>query len=271
MVFYYNGYSPNERSRRVRSLRKEHGTVRPISSAEVCEICGDPEGPFDYHSEDCSWPYRRTGYCLCRVCHRQKLHRRFASPDNWATFCAHVGRGGFGRETAVPAIKAELKEYQKAIKTGLPPGPLEPILGRSNRKRGWWAGLTCDRQILARFDTRLRADADILRALKPTLPLLSPIQIDIINAHYRSTDQTSTIPNLAKKVGVKDPSTIRAAYQNAGRLICDHSEYEPPKSENGSTEWLTIIAHRDLGQNGRAIKWVLNSSFGKAAKKFGII
>jgi len=199
------------------------------------------------------------------------LHRRFASPDNWTTFCAHVGRGGFGRETAIPAIKAELKDFQKAIKAGLPPGPLEPISGRSGRKSGWWAGLTCDRQILARFDSRLRADTDILRALKPALANLSSIQIDIISAHYRSAEQTSTIPDLAKKVGENDPSTIRAAYQSAGRLICDHSEYEPPKSENGSTEWLTIIAHHDLDQNGRAIKWVLNSSFGKAAKKLGIV
>ena len=271
MALYYNGYSPAERNRRFRALRKEHGSAKAVTSSVICEICGDPSGPFDHHSEDCSWPYRRGGYRMCRVCHRQKLHRRFASPTNWAAFCAHVARGGYGREAGLPAFKAELKNYQNAVQAGLSPEPLEPIPNREAPKAGWWLGLTCDREVPARFDTRLRADADILRALKAALPDFKPTQISLINAHYRATDRICTIPDLAKKVKAKNPSTIRSAYQNAARLICDHSEYEPPVSANGSCDWLTVIAHRKPNQTGRATAWVMNKSFGKAAKKLGLV
>ena len=211
MVLYYNGYSPNERSRRFRSLRRDNKQPARDSLAGPCEICGDPNGPFDYHSEDCSWPYRDGGYCLCRVCHRQKLHRRFANPSSWATYCEHVYRGGYGREAALPAIKSELKKYQKSIQSGLNPDRLEPIPNRAARKAGWWRSLTCDREVLARFDSRSRADADILRALKAALPDLNPTQIGLIKAHYRSINGTSTVSDLTKKLGSNESSAIRKA------------------------------------------------------------
>ena len=70
-----------------------------------------------------------------------------------------------------------MKNFQKAVQVGLTPNALDPIPGRDARERGWWVGLTCDREVLARFDSRLRADADILRALNATLPDLNPIQL----------------------------------------------------------------------------------------------
>jgi hypothetical protein len=271
MGLYYNGYSPNERSRRVRALRKERTAIKSVASMGPCEICGDPEGPFDHHSEDNSWPYRLNEYRLCRICHRQKLHRRFSSPNNWAAFCAHVRRGGYGRDTAKPAIKAELKNYQKFLNEGKKPNPLPLVVGRLRGKGGWWEKITCDREVLAQFDTRNRADADILRALKASLPDLDKFQTSLIKAHYKSVGSTCSISELAKKVKSSSAASVRAAYQNVGKIICENSEYEPPVKENGSAGYLSIIAHHQINSGSRTEKWEMNSSFKKAAKKLKII
>ena len=271
MGLYYNGYSPNERSRRNRAVRKERRLGKNIVSNGPCDICGDPEGPYDYHAEDCSWPYKLNEFCLCRVCHRQKLHRRFSSQHNWTAFCAHVRRGGYGRDINESTFKAELKLYQQSLKIDTKPKPLRSISGRKLKKGGWWERMTCDREVLARFDSRNRANEDILRALQKCLINLTPVQIKLIKAHYTSKDYTCSISDLAKKMKSKNWATINTAYRNMARTICDKSEYDPPVHGTKSPDWLTVIAHRNPNQSARATEWVMNESFRRAIKRLSII
>jgi hypothetical protein len=270
-IMHYNGYSRGERRRRFRALRQKRKVLFDAKNKGPCEICGDQKGPFDYHSEDCSWPYQRSEYCLCRVCHLHKLHRRFANPISWKVFCAHVRRGGYGRETSLPAFKSELKSHQKILQSGFIPEPLELIPDRLPKKQRWWEGLTCDREVLARFDSRPRADADILRALKAALDNLNKIHFQMIKAHYQSTNQACTITELVKMTKVKNLAASGVAYQNAGKIICNCSEYEPPKTSNGSYDWLTIIAHRNPIYEGRGTQWIMNESFKRAVQKLELV
>ena len=271
MPLYYNGYSPAERSRRNRELRRQRGS-RPRGSVKgPCEICGDPQPPFDTHAEDCSWPYKPSGRVMCHVCHRRKLHGRFAHPLNWQAYCAHVRRGGYGRDLSNPEVKAELKKYQAALSNGEKPRPLEALRGRNKRRDGWWAKLTCDREILSRFDSRVRAREDIKRAMRKALLELKPEHLELVKAHYKLPERTATMKELAIKLSYKSPQQIAKIYQEAGRIICDHSEYDAPKRENGSRDWMTIIAYDSRRQKSQPHQWTMNSSFAAALRSLRLI
>ena len=170
---------------------------------------------------------------MCQVCHRRKLHGRFANPLNWQVYCAHVSRGGYGRDLKKPEIKVELSKYQSELKFGNRPEPLPNIKGRNRRPKGWWTKLTCDREVLARFDSRARAINDAKRAPKRALPELSDEQIEIFRAHYKFPEKTASIPDIAEQLGTSSPQRVRDIYRRAGELMCEHSEYEPPKLASG--------------------------------------
>ena len=76
----YNGFSDRERGRTAdlsNWLAKVGCTERP----DVCDVCGAPAD--DEHAEDY---YDLTSWIgLCRRCHRNILHGRFARPDRWRT------------------------------------------------------------------------------------------------------------------------------------------------------------------------------------------
>ena len=257
---YYNGYSPSERSRRNRALQKLVKAGKLTRPDGPCQICGDSTSKMDRHSEDCSSPYKFHEYVLCQVCHRQKLHRRFQNPNVWLTYCAHVKRGGYGRDTKRPEIKSELKDYQAALARGEIPIPLAKLNNRSVRRDGWWVKLTCDRAVLARFDSRVRAVDDIRRALEFSVPSLDAKQLDMIRAHYDSPDQIATMAELSSKMTLSSAAVAVSVYTNAARVICDNSEYDPPKLTNGTTDWLSIIAHEVGEGSTRSRKFKLNQS-----------
>ena len=209
-----------------------------------------------------------VGLCA-RVCHRRKLHGRFAHPQNWQTYCAHVRRGGYGRDLKDPKVKAELRAYQAELKKGNRPPVLPPIKGRRVRRGGWWTKLTCDREVLARFDSRPRAHADAKRALKEALPNLSEEHLAIIAAHYRMPGHTGSLDEIASTAGLSPSAKAARLYRQAAEIICGCSEYDPPRTPAGKPDWLTIVARRITGTQDPAIRWRLNESMVKALESLG--
>lgn len=115
----YNGYTPQQRDKKFKQLKAliASGTI-PTASGR-CDLCSDPDSPVEYHDEDYGEPFVWTPpalYCLCLHCHRIKLHQRFARPDAWHTFVAHVRRGGYASDLKNPEIKRELKKYRMLSK-----------------------------------------------------------------------------------------------------------------------------------------------------------
>lgn len=124
----YNGFSWAER------MAKYHEMERQIASGELprphgpCRLCNDPGGDgsnvvFEYHDEDYgreySWREPAT-YVLCRDCHIYRVHQRFARPQAWLAFLAHVRRGGHAREMRDPDVKDEIAKLRAAIKNHKP-------------------------------------------------------------------------------------------------------------------------------------------------------
>jgi hypothetical protein len=144
---WYNGYSPNERNKQLKVLNAaiRAGVLAPPTGP--CSLCGDPEVPVQYHSEDYSEPYRWVPpamYALCRHCHLHKLHKRFANGLQWQAFKAHVRRGGYARDLKSAEIAKEVKALQKALETGntFELKALRPYLAVAGTE--WWDQLTLD-------------------------------------------------------------------------------------------------------------------------------
>ena len=119
---WYNGYSPQERDAKYKELQKQVKSGQLSSPKGPCDLCRDPEVAVEYHDEDYGLPYLWTKpalLCLCRHCHRYKLHKRFNNPSNWHTFLAHIRRGGYARDLKDKLIIKELKNYDKALKDGM--------------------------------------------------------------------------------------------------------------------------------------------------------
>jgi hypothetical protein len=118
----YNGFSSHERTANGIALRKalKAGTVPlPIGP---CALCCDPNVDLEYHSEDYSKPYNWSppaAYPLCRTCHRNKLHKRFANPVIWEAFKAHVRRGGYASDLKNAQVTRELEQYVAANREGI--------------------------------------------------------------------------------------------------------------------------------------------------------
>lgn len=159
---WYNGYSPIERDNKFKVLKKliAAGTLPPASGP--CALCSDPDIPVEYHSEDYGEPYLwepPAMYCLCRSCHRYKLHQRFWQHSLWLSFIAHVRRGGYSRDLKQADIKQEVETYRHAIEQGQiftlsPLRPYQNIVGLE-----WFANLRIDAASLTDPASRLNRDS----------------------------------------------------------------------------------------------------------------
>ena len=154
----YNGYTGKEREAK---LRAHHARVKrgfPVHPPGLCSICQDPSAPVEGHSEDYSLPYLwepPAEYALCRLCHRDRLHKRFLKPDIWAAHKAHVRRGGYSSDVRRPEIVSELAAFRKAWRNG------ETVALRQLRPRvvppdAWWERLTTDPSSLTSVAARPR-------------------------------------------------------------------------------------------------------------------
>lgn len=118
---WYNGFSPAERSAKFRTLKHLVSRGELANATGPCELCGDPDSPVEYHSEDYAAPFRWEAPAmrvLCRHCHRGKLHGRFVRESTWQVFLAHVRRGGYARDLRSASIAAELRSFRLASLNG---------------------------------------------------------------------------------------------------------------------------------------------------------
>lgn len=118
---WYNGYAWNERNAKLRAMKRLVASKELAPAKGPCQLCGDPDVPVEYHDEDYSKPYiwgPPALFALCRNCHRDKLHKRFAKPFAWKAFLAHVRRGGYASDLKQPSIKREVLEVERALALG---------------------------------------------------------------------------------------------------------------------------------------------------------
>jgi hypothetical protein len=145
---WYNGYGWAERNAKLRALKRLLATGELPLAQGPCQLCGDPEVPVEYHDEDYSQPYLwgpPALFALCRNCHRDKLHKRFARPHGWLAFVAHVRRGGYARDLAEPELRREVAALAKALSIGKPPFGLSCRRAyASTVGQEWFANLSCD-------------------------------------------------------------------------------------------------------------------------------
>lgn len=152
---WYNGYSPKERDEKYKELKRLISIGKLKLAEGLCDLCCDPNVKVEYHDEDYSKPYIWTKpalLCLCRHCHRYKLHKRFNNKKIWEIFLAHIRRGGYARDLKREEIKEELKQFKlgkiKYLKT----------LRSYNKTAGkeWFANLRMDIKSLKDSSARLR-------------------------------------------------------------------------------------------------------------------
>lgn len=156
---WYNGYSAQERDYKLKVSKRliRKGELPP--AAGPCMLCNDPDVSVEYHDEDYSEPFiwePPALLCLCRSCHRNKLHKRFSNPSAWLAFTAHIRRGGYASDLKITAIKKEVAACQTAIEAK------EPYTLKTIRPYGkvsgteWFANLTLDPNSLSDPSSRPR-------------------------------------------------------------------------------------------------------------------
>jgi hypothetical protein len=157
---WYNGYDWNERNAKLREMNRRIANGEQPRAVGPCDLCGDPQVPVEYHDEDYSLPYLwgpPALFALCRNCHRDKLHKRFARPTAWKAFLAHVRRGGYARDLKDPAIQKEVAACQAALERGVPAPDLRPLRPyKLPSGSEWFAALSLDAATLSAKDWRPR-------------------------------------------------------------------------------------------------------------------
>ena len=81
-------------------------------------------------------------------------------------------------------------------------------------------------------------------------------------------DRTASIKEIAG-AGSLSPAKAARVYAQAGEIICGCSEYDPPQTQSGKPDWLTIVAHA-VETEGAANRWRLNDSFVRAWESLGL-
>jgi len=144
---WYNGYSAKERDYKYKILLKmiRKGEISPATGP--CMLCNDPSVSVEYHDEDYSEPFiwePPALLCLCRCCHRNKLHKRFNNHSSWEAFKAHVRRGGYASDMKVNSIKKEVRACQASIEENKPYSlkKLRPYVG--NYGNEWFESIPMD-------------------------------------------------------------------------------------------------------------------------------
>ncbi len=141
---YYNGYTPQERNKKLREHYKRFPNHSHPYYAGPCHMCGDPDSAVAPHSEDYSEPflwYQPAEYALCKTCH-SRLHNRFRSPFAWEAYKHHLRRGGYGSDLKLPSVARSVRSLARALQAG---GTLslEPLRA-SPPPDAWWETLTTD-------------------------------------------------------------------------------------------------------------------------------
>ena len=144
---WYNGYSPKERDVKFNELKRLIARGMFPAASGPCMLCNDDRINVEYHCEDYGKPFLWTPpamLSLCRHCHRDRLHKRFAQPSIWHAYVEHVRRGGYARDLKRPAISLEFRAFRAALQSGTPftLRPLRPYA--QVRDNEWFANLRMD-------------------------------------------------------------------------------------------------------------------------------
>ena len=148
---HYNGYTPQERNRKLRASYKIFPNRSHPYYQGACDMCGDPSSPVEPHSEDYSEPFlweRPAEYTLCRTCHG-RLHKRFKSAFAWEAYKLHMRRGGYGSDLKASSIAQEVSKLTKSLQSGIP-FLLSPLsqLRQLPTPSAWWESLTINPESL---------------------------------------------------------------------------------------------------------------------------
>ncbi|MHB8847263.1 MAG: hypothetical protein ACYC43_02345 [Burkholderiales bacterium] len=156
---WYNGYSPKEREDKLKKMNRLIAKGELPPAAGPCALCSDPEVPVEYHDEDYGEPFIWNPpalYCLCRNCHRDKLHKRFWRPSAWLAYLAHIRRGGYARDLKDRGIKKEIDACRIAIERSEPFTLRELRPYQRSVGEEWFANLRMDPESLSDPTARLR-------------------------------------------------------------------------------------------------------------------
>jgi hypothetical protein len=146
---YYNGYTSQERNRKLRASYKIFPNRSHPYYKGPCHMCGDPDSPVEPHSEDYSEPYlweRPAEYALCKTCHG-RLHKRFKAPHAWEAYKVHVHRGGYGSDLKSPPVARQILNLAKSLQSSGSAFPLPPLRQPSSAE-AWWDFLSIDPEAL---------------------------------------------------------------------------------------------------------------------------
>ncbi len=265
---YYNGYSPKERERKLRNSNKLIKTGEMKLSSGPCDICGDPDCPTEYHSEDYSVPFKLEEYSLCHYCHIFALHQRYRKPFFWQAYKAHIRRGGYARDFKKnPEIKKEVYDLYKAYEQGK---EVSLIKLREKLLTGdeWWEKLTPNEKSLWSFNARPRAYEDFQRAFHKLPDEITAKQMKIINFHLNAPDMTISMQELAAHMGYANYNAANLVYGSLAKKICEQSEYEPPSRSNGSLMYMHILAHEGEPKTNGEFTWKMNISAARVFKEY---
>lgn len=153
---YYNGYTPQERNKKLREHHKRFPNRSHPYYRGPCHMCGDPDSPVAPHSEDYSEPYlwyQPAEYALCKTCHG-RIHKRFTSPYAWQAYKLHLRRGGYGSDLKSPGVGRLVSRLAKSLADGQSI-PLEPLRAYPPSDV-WWENLTTDPAALTEPRARKR-------------------------------------------------------------------------------------------------------------------
>ena len=149
---WYNSYSPKERLGKLAFMNRMIARGELAPAERPCAICQDPDVAVEPHGEDYVAPQvwgAPAQYCLCRLCRRDRLHKRCSKPTIWQAHLMHIRRGCYARDLKEnPTVKAEVELARRALHRGetltlafLRPYPLEA-------GSEWFASVRMDAQAL---------------------------------------------------------------------------------------------------------------------------
>jgi hypothetical protein len=200
---WYNGYSPKERDVKFKVMKQFIAKGELPHASGACMLCGDPEVPVEYHDEDYGEPFIWSPpalLCLCRHCHRDKLHKRFKRQSAWLAYIAHIRRGGYARDLNDPKIKKELEACRMAIERGesFVLNHMRPYL--SDVGSEWFANLRMDPESLTDPTARPRP------LTSPDLKRVQELFHGLIRARTRGggINAPRCLPKIAIANGTKE-------------------------------------------------------------------
>lgn len=259
----YNGYTWAEREPILKALTQARRSGRTLRSGP-CDMCGDPDRPTAFHSEDYSPPYTfqpPQTYLLCKSCH-SRIHKRFNDqPESWKLFLAHLRAGGYGAEFSQRYSMAERKRLIVELAAGNQV-QFPVIRSRPQVEEAWWEHLTLDPESLVAPWARPRPlrPRPSLEQLQSAIEQIGPSEkeLRLLRCHAAAPNRTATMRHLAQHaLNSEQPSSANLAYGSFARRLCEAiPEWQPDPREDGSPIWMSIVAE-GWQPEGREFEWVL--------------